>query len=69
MMDSTEDLIITEKEVESIFTVPPWFARHPWLFHNPGKKQRAGFTKNHGRGLSKVKRKIVKASRKRNRGT
>lgn len=33
------------------------------------RKRRAGYTKNHGQRASKVRRKMVRASRRRNRRT
>lgn len=57
-----------EEETAVQPTIPLWLWRQPWLLRHPGKKTRAGFTKNHGKGMSKARRKLVKASRRRNRG-
>lgn len=38
------------------------------LYLRPGRHVRAGFTKSHSQGTPKAKRRMAKASRKRNRG-
>lgn len=44
---------------------PSWVKFTGWA--NGGKHQRAGFTKNHGKGQGKNRRKMSKASRRINR--
>lgn len=62
-----EDPETKEAIRDAMIPIPAWDINRPWLYRLPGRKTRSGYTKNKGKGLGKVRRRMAKASRRQNR--